>query len=246
VAIELALTPDSLADIAVAEFISAAGDAGFASVGLAATSATPAVVPLLERAGVRCLDVLALVVGDDRDRTLAAAERVAEAASAVGARWVLAVFRSSERETIAEAAAIISESGARLGVEFSPLGTVPTIPAALELVEAAGPERAGVIIDSWHLLHGPTPWDDLQRVPLDRIAYVQFTDGFGPVSMDETMNHRALPGEGELELERFASTLLDRGWEGIVSVEVLSEELRALPIDEFASRALRTTESFWR
>lgn len=49
-----------------------------------------------------------------------------------------------------------------------------------------------------------------------------------------------------IELERFASTLLDRGWEGVVSVEVLGEELRALPIDELASRAFRTTESFWR
>jgi sugar phosphate isomerase/epimerase len=244
--IELALTPDSLADVAVSEFISAAGHAGFASVGLATTSVTPEVVPLLDRAGVRCLDVLALIVSDDRDRTLAGAESVAEAASAVAAPWVLAVFRSSDRETIARAAAIISESGARMGVEFSPLGTVPTIPAARELVEGAGPERAGVVIDSWHVLHGPTPWDDLGAVPLDRIAYVQFSDGFAPVSMEETMNRRALPGEGELELERFASTLLERGWDGVVSVEVLSEELRALPIEEFASQAFRTTEHFWR
>ena len=244
--IELALTPDSLAEVANADFISAAGAAGFASVGLAATSATPEVVTLLERAGVRCLDVLALIVSDDRERTLDGAGRVAEAASVVGAPWVLAVFRSSDRETIARAAAIINESGARMGVEFSPLGTVPTIPDALELVEAAGPERAGVIIDSWHLLHGPTPWDDLAAVPLDRIAYVQFTDGFAPVSMEETMNRRALPGEGELELERFASTLLERGWDGVVSVEVLSQELRALPVDEFAAQAFRSTERFWR
>ena len=247
--VELALTPDSLANMPAADFVSAAGEAGFAAVGLATRDATHDVAPVLDRVGVRCHDVLALLVSDDHDRTVAGAERIVEAASAVGARWVLAVFLSAGNavaETVARSASIINESGARLGVEFSPLGPVATIPDALELVEAAGADRAGVIIDSWHVLHGPRPWDDLAHIPLDRIAYVQFTDGFGAVSMDETMNHRALPGEGELALEQFASTLLERGWDGVVSAEVLNPELRALPATEFAARAFRATASYWR
>jgi len=61
----------------------------------------------------------------------------------------------------------------------------------------------------------------------------------------ETMHRRALPGEGILDLVRFAATLLDRGWDGLVSVEVLSEELRASPIEEIARRAHDTTARYW-
>jgi sugar phosphate isomerase/epimerase len=34
------------------------------------------------------------------------------------------------------------------------------------------------------------------------------------------LHRRAIPGEGILELDPFARTLLDRGYDGIVSVEV--------------------------
>ena len=47
-----------------------------------------------------------------------------------------------------------------------------------------------------------------------------------------------MPGDGQFELERFVSTLRNRGWDGVVSVEVLNKDLRALPVDE--SRRWRT------
>src|SRR4051812_30253506 len=102
-AFELALTPDSLADVAVDDFVAAAGAAGFAAVGLAAANATRDVTPVLERSGVRCHDVLALIVSDDCERTVAGAERIAEAAAAVGASWVLAVFLSTFSRGLADA-----------------------------------------------------------------------------------------------------------------------------------------------
>jgi phosphoribosylaminoimidazole carboxylase (NCAIR synthetase) len=38
---------------------------------------------------------------------------------------------------------------------------------------------------------------------------------------------------------------LERGYEGTVSVEVLSAELRTLPINEIASRIHATTSPYW-
>jgi len=46
--------------------------------------------------------------------------------------------------------------------------------------------------------------------------------------------------------DRFASSLLDRGWAGLVSVEVLSAELRQLPVSEFARWAYQSTARYWR
>jgi sugar phosphate isomerase/epimerase len=55
-----------------------------------------------------------------------------------------------------------------------------------------------------------------------------------------------LPGEGTLDLDRFASTLLDRGWDGTVSVEVLSADLRTLPADTLMRRLYHSAVPFWR
>jgi hypothetical protein len=46
-------------------------------------------------------------------------------------------------------------------------------------------------------------------------------------------------------LDRFAATLLDRGWQGVVSVEVLNQELRELPVPEFARRAYSAAAPYW-
>jgi hypothetical protein len=88
----------------------------------------------------------------------------------------------------------------------------------------------------------------LEAVPLDQIADVQFSDAPAPTGDSlarETMHRRALPGDGNLALERFATTLLQRGWDGLVSVEVLSAQLRALPVDEALRRLHATTAPYW-
>ncbi len=55
----------------------------------------------------------------------------------------------------------------------------------------------------------------------------------------ESLHRRALPGEGILELDRFATTLREKGYDGIVSVEVLSAELRELPVDVLVGGSTR-------
>ncbi len=107
----------------------------------------------------------------------------------------------------------------------------------------------GVLIDSWHFFRGDSSWDQLTAVPLDRIAYVQFSDAPPPASEDgihETMHRRVMPGEGTFELGRFAAVLLDRGWAGLVSAEVLSAGLRELPVPEVARLAYASTARYWR
>jgi sugar phosphate isomerase/epimerase len=138
-----------------------------------------------------------------------------------------------------------------MAVEFSPLGPISSIGDGMEVVRAVnrGGGHAGLMIDSWHFCFGDSTWADLAEVPLDDIAYVQFTDALKPESprlVRETLHRRALPGEGVLELDRFAATLLDRGWDGIVSVEVLNAEFRTLPIDELTRRLHDTTAPYWR
>ena len=230
--VELGLTPDGRWDISVTDLVAAAGGAGFSAVGMAGRHADAACATALAAGGLRCHELLALVITGDDEATLSRARRLAEAAAVVNAQWVLTTFAAplggGTRPLIKRCAAIFAEAGSGMAVEFSPLGAVTSITAGLAVVDAAGAGRAGVMIDTWHFFRGDSTWEQLERVPLDRVAYVQFCDAPPPVSengIHETMDRRAMPGDGTFELDRFASTLLDRGWAGLVSVEVLSAEI---------------------
>ena len=250
--VEFGLTPDGQWDIDVAGLVAAAGDAGFSAVGMPGRRADAACAAALAAGGLRCHELLALVLSADEQATLRRARQLAEAAAVVNAQWVLTTFavpfNPGTRPLIERCAAMFAEAGAGMAVEFSPLGAVTSIAGGLEVVKAAGVERAGVVIDSWHFFRGDSTWEQLERVPLDRIAYIQFNDARPPVSEDgmhETMHRRAMPGDGTFELGRFASTLLERGWAGVVSVEVLSAELRELPVPDFARLAYQATARYW-
>jgi sugar phosphate isomerase/epimerase len=250
--VELALTPDGRWDTDIDGLVAATANAGFEALGILGDRVGDETMAAFDAAGLRCHEVLALVIRADESETLAAAGRLAEAAAMMHARWVLTTFRAGlNTETarlIQRCAAMFADAGARMAVEFSPFGPVTSIARGMDIVDAAGPSRAGLMIDTWHFSFGDSGWDDLARVPLDRIAYVQFTDGLAPESndlMQETINRREVPGRGVLELDRFASLLLDRGWEGLVSVEVLSSKLRELPVTDLVKRLHDATYPYW-
>jgi sugar phosphate isomerase/epimerase len=105
-----------------------------------------------------------------------------------------------------------------------------------------------VLIDTWHFFRGASTWQELSTIPLDDIAYVQFDDALASESddlMHESIDRRTWPGEGEFDLTRFADTLTGRGWSGLVSIEVLSAELRRLDWPTYTSLAYRTTRPYW-
>ena len=142
----------------------------------------------------------------------------------------------------------MQRAGTRLALEMPPIGELNSISAAGSVVDEVGYGRASLLIDTFHFSRGRSTWEELESFPLEALGYVQFDDALAPESddvMHETMDRRAMPGDGELELERFVTTLTGRGWSGLVSVEVLSEELRQLDITTFARRAYQSTASYW-
>jgi sugar phosphate isomerase/epimerase len=249
--VRLALTPDGKWDIATADLVSAAAAAGFTAVGVNADRVDAAAVDAYATAGVGCHELLAFIVGDDESAMMAGAEQLAERAKTISAEWVLTVFTDKvPAERITRCAKLFDDAGAGMAVEYTPLGAIPTISDGMEYVRAAGrTARAGLMVDSWHFGFSDNTLEDLKTLPLEDIAYVQFTDALEPEYRDrmirESLHRRALPGDGILELRRFATTLLDRGWDGTVSVEVLSAELRQLPVDALTERLYATTAPYW-
>jgi sugar phosphate isomerase/epimerase len=249
--VQLALTPDGRWDYPTADLVSSASAAGFTAVGINADRVDAAGVDAYAATGIRCHELLALVVGDDESAMVASAEGLADRAQTIGAEWVLTVFTEKvPLARIERCAKMFDGAGAGIAVEYTPLGAIPTIGDGMEYVRAASRSgRAGLMIDSWHFGFSENTWEDLVAVPLDDIAYLQFTDALEPEYRDrmirESLHRRALPGDGILELHRFADAFLDRGWDGTVSVEVLSAELREQPVDVLIGRLYATTARYW-
>jgi sugar phosphate isomerase/epimerase len=60
------------------------------------------------------------------------------------------------------------------------------------------------------------------------------------------MHRRAMPGEGVLDLGTFVDALRATGFDGVVTVELLSAQLRALPLDDYVGRLYEASVSALR
>lgn len=242
--------------------IEAAARAGFPWIGIDASSVAQhlergghldELAAALDRHGIRCFEVQALVIGPDEATTLAEAERIAEIAAALKPRWVQSGLTEAVSDasvaSFRRAAEIVAPTGARLAVEYLPFLPLNGIRATRELLDRAGVEGAGIVVDTWHFFHGPDTWDDLEALALEQLAYVQFDDHPALESDDlmfETTQRRVLPGDGSFDLARFCDVVKRKGFDDVVSVEILSEELRRLPEAEFARRVFDAAQRFWQ
>ena len=241
--------------------IAAAADAGYSMLSpdvfsvrahLAAGGSLAQLADALADRQLACLDLAGLTIGADEARTKHEADGLLEMARALGATWmqvrVVDEVDDGIRSQFEWSADQFGASGVGLAVEFSPLTKVKTIGDARELIAGAGADaRAGVIVDTWHFFRGNDEWPDLEALPVDELAFVQFSDGL-PAGKDpghDTLHRRALPGQGEFDLERFSSCLRAKASRGPVSIEVLSQDLRALSVEEFALRTMETSLPYW-
>ena len=139
---------------------------------------------------------------------------------------------------------------ATIAYEIMPFDpNVPSLDAVIALAQGAGATNGGIAIDTWHMGKLGIPPEDLRRIPLEYLAWVELSDGMRenmPDPVDETINHRRLPGEGELGVAAYVDVMRDMGYPEPWGVEVLSEELRNLPMDEIFRRAYETTSAQFR
>ena len=237
-----------------ARYLAAAASAGFSGVSLSSDQIGDDVAEtarLLSSCGLRCPDVLGLRVGRDDAEAIETAERVSRTAAELNADFVLSLLWTRANEEVIDrlgrCADIVAKAGPRLVLEMPPIGPINRISAVLAVAEAVGTDRISLVIEPFHFFRGESTWDELESLPLEALGYVQFTDALAPgddVVFDATQR-RAMPGEGVFDLARFADTLRTRGWSGLVSVEVLSEDLQSLDPAEFARRAYASSAPYW-
>jgi sugar phosphate isomerase/epimerase len=241
------------------EVLAGVAGAGLRSVGLDLLSLDAAgregdvdVASLLRGYGLTCPDVGVLVL-DEPTPAMATANRLTRLATQLGARLVIAVMNCDpdapeSLELLRACADQFYGAGARIALEWSPYYALRTLDRAREMCAAVGLERCGLLVDPWMFSHAGDSWASLEDLSVDEIAYLQLNDAPPPIGDDivfESRHRRVLPGSGTIDVRRFADTIRRTGYDGPVSIEVLSKEMRALPPAEQARRIIATAREFW-
>jgi sugar phosphate isomerase/epimerase len=160
-----------------------------------------------------------------------------------GARAINAVLADppADPEAVAGAFAALCDRAAARGLsvtlEFLPWTRIPDAATAARIVERAGRDNGGVMLDAWHHARSGAAHES---IPAARVAAIQLADAPALAEadpVDETLHRRLLPGAGDSDLVGLLRHLRAGGCGAPVGIEVFSDTLAALPVAEVARRA---------
>lgn len=175
----------------------------------------------------------------DAGMGVAAEDEFYRIADALGARSLNVVWALPQRipeELLVESFAAVCDRAAQHGllahIEFLPWAQVDSIESALRVVRLADRLNGGVLLDSWHHFRSGVGNAILATLPGDRILAIQLNDAPALAEeniVEETMQRRRLPGDGDIALVEILRALAAAGCTAPVGVEVFSTELQKLP-----------------
>jgi sugar phosphate isomerase/epimerase len=222
-------------DVAPADMVTVAHDAGWPAVGIwfdgkTWTNETSREVrQRLDDTGVIALDIEPIIPSEDGSDF---AEQLIEAAAIIGARHILFTSRLKDQARTTDRYQQVCEMALAHGIkvvcEFLPIFPLNTLSMAAEIVANSQATNGGVLIDNLHLSRSGSSIEDVLAVPTELFPYLQICDApadrptdFGGL-LDEALNGRLCPGEGSLPIIELLQAVPDVP----LSFEVRSKFLR--------------------
>ena len=222
-------------DVAPADMVTVAHDAGWPAVGIwfdgkTWTNETSREVrQRLDDTGVIALDIEPIIPSEDGSDF---AEQLIEAAAVIGARHILFTSRLKDQARTTDRYQQVCEMALAHGIkvvcEFLPIFPLNTLSMAAEIVANSQATNGGVLIDNLHLSRSGSSIEDVLAMPTELFPYLQICDApadrptdFGGL-LDEALNGRLCPGEGSLPIIELLQAVPDVP----LSFEVRSKFLR--------------------
>jgi sugar phosphate isomerase/epimerase len=135
--------------------------------------------------------------------------------------------------------------GTDVVLEIMPWSNVRTIETALGIVGGANRPNGGLLIDIWHMARGHIPYSDIRTIPVEFIKAVEIDDAPARPPVDDvwadTIHHRELPGDGDLDVPAFIREVQAAGYSGVYGTEILSKKHRKFPLNEMARRVFESS-----
>ena len=200
-------------DVAPADMVTVAHDAGWPAVGIWfdgktwTDSTSREVRHRLDNTGVIALDIEPIIPSEDGNDF---AEQLIEAAAVIGARHILFTSRLKDQVRTTDRYQQVCEMalphGIKVVCEFLPIFPLNTLSMAAEIVATANVTNGGVLIDNLHLSRSGSSIEEVRAMPTELFPYLQICDApaerpadFGAL-LDEALNGRLCPGEGSLPI----------------------------------------------
>ena len=134
--------------------------------------------------------------------------------------------------------------GTRVGLEPMPFADIKTTSMGLEIVNNAGHRSGGLFIDIWHVSRANVDFDSLSIISADKIVGVELDDADIQIQgtlLEDTLNERRFPGEGDLDINAFVKAIKSTGYNGPWGVEMLSKDFRKLSLIDATHHAFATS-----
>jgi sugar phosphate isomerase/epimerase len=219
----------SLASLTVLELsppdmVEVAARAGYSHVGLRLVPATPEehhfalmadrelrrqTLARLRDTGIGVLDVEILRLKPET--VVADFEKILEVGAQMGASELLVAGNDPDEQRLTEHFSELCDLAALYGLhphlEFMPWTDARNLQQAVRIVENAGRENGGVLVDAFHFDRSGSRLEDLAKVAPSRLRYAQLCDvaGLRPNDMAEILrqarNERRFPGDGDCDLQ---------------------------------------------
>lgn len=140
---------------------------------------------------------------------------------------------------LAASAAMAADAGVRLALEFDARASFPNnLQSAVALVEDVGHPNLGICLDWFHFSVGPSKPLDLSLLRRETLAHVQLSDTADVPREMAADSDRILPGEGGSPPDELVRRLVEIGYSGAVSVEVLDPRMWRVPPRQFGEIAI--------
>lgn len=219
----ISLAALTVLELAPPDMVTCAFEAGYSHVGIRLIAATPTepqydivrdtpmlreVEARLNDTGIKVLDVEIFRIKPDTQ--VADYEAAIATASRLGASDVLVAGNDPEEarqiDTFAAFCDLAQRYGLRASLEFMPWTDAKDLTQAARIVERAGRQNAGVLIDPFHLSRSRSRIQDIASIPPSQLHFMQFCDvpASIPPTMDEILAEaraeRLFPGDGQVDL----------------------------------------------
>lgn len=224
-----------------------------------------ALVPLFEKYKVRPVVINAQkfverVEPIERAALMRETERLCAAAAVIGCPTIqLVPFCGLEGRPWSEVLRLtarniahIADIGKRYGIRFQlePIAWSPihSLSQSLKIIEAAGRDNVGMVIDFWHLWAGEeTIPDEVAALPKSLIYGVHFCDGIRHIQGTRWVEEELrgyLPGEGKIAIKEWVAAVKSTGFDGVWSSELLSPKHWEWDLAELARETKALMEKY--
>ena len=146
-------------------------------------------------------------------------------------------------ESFAALCAEAGKYGANIGFEIMGCAMIDNIKDAVTMVESSGANNGGLIIDIYQVANLGITYDEIRSIPLKYLTNVELNDGMLPGSPNHDPSNRNFCGDGEYDIKGFINCVMNMGYTGPWGIEVISEKLAMLPLQEMSTRAFNTSMS---